>query len=303
MWMKCFARTVETGSFSSVARELGIGQPSVSRYVAMLEDHLGARLLQRSTRKLHVTPEGERYYTEIRTALETLAEADANARGESQPQGLLRVSCAESMGVRMIMPLIRPFLARYPLVEIHLAIDNRAVDLVEDGIDLTIRAGVLKDSSLKARRIGFSERVCVATIDYVEQHSAPQTPPDLLQHQCILYSLSNTGNTWTFNDQEISVAGNFRVNSIEGVYNAVMDGLGIAMLPLWRVQEELERGNLKLILPGYDIPGAPINIMYPERRLLSRRASAFMDFVAEAFAKEPMMHEGAKAKLLNKPHS
>src|SRR5271163_2735574 len=149
--MHSFARVVETGSFSAVARELGTGQPNVSRHIAALEKYLGTRLLHRSTRKLTLTPEGERYYTEARRVIDAITEAESTARGNDAPQGLLRVACPTVLGRSHILPQVRAILARFPEMEIDLQIGDRYIDLVEEGVDLAIRVGSLKDSALKAR--------------------------------------------------------------------------------------------------------------------------------------------------------
>jgi LysR family transcriptional regulator for bpeEF and oprC len=151
LWMSTFARVVEAGSFSAVARELRTAQPNVSRHVAALERHLGTRLLHRSTRRLTLTPEGERYYGDARRVLDTLEEAEANARGKDMPRGLLRVSCPTLLGRSHVLPHLKTILNLYPEMEIDLQISDRFIDLIEEGVDLAIRIGVLKDSALKAR--------------------------------------------------------------------------------------------------------------------------------------------------------
>src|ERR1700688_2279032 len=196
--MHSFARVVETGSLSAVARGLGTGQPNVSRHIAPLERHLGTRLLHRSTRKLTLTPEGERVYTETRRLIDAITEAESNARGEDVPQGLLRVACPTVLGRSHILPQVQAILAQFSEMEIDLQIGDRYIDLIEEGVDLAIRIGTLKDSALKARRIGTVERLCVASNEYLAEHSAPATPNDLRDHNCILYTLSSAGTTWSF---------------------------------------------------------------------------------------------------------
>src|ERR1700682_4415491 len=152
--MHCLARAVETGRFSDVARELRVGQPNISRHIAALERHLGVRLMHRSTRKLTLTPEGERFYIEARRILDATQEAESNARGEDQPRGLLRVACPTALGRTHVLPQLATFLAQYPELRLDLQIGDRFIDLVEEGVDVAIRIGMLKDSGLKARRIG-----------------------------------------------------------------------------------------------------------------------------------------------------
>jgi DNA-binding transcriptional LysR family regulator len=296
--MQCFVRAVETGSFSAVARELGTGQPNVSRNIAALEQHLRTRLLHRSTRKLTLTAEGERYYSESIRVLDALSEAESNARGEDKPGGLLRIACPTLLGRFYVLPLIKTLLARYPQMDLDLQIADRFIDLVEEGMDLALRIGALKDSALMARRIGTAERVCVASPGYLALHPGPQVPEDLLQHSCILYSLLASGSTWTFRDSEVAVSGRFRVNTPDGIYRAVLDGLGVAYAPVWLFEKALLGGQVQALLLDQLGPATPIHIVYPAKRLLPRRASVFMDFIAEAFSREPALNAGAVARLL-----
>lgn len=297
--MHTFARAVETGSFSAVAREQGIGQPNVSRHIATLEQYLGARLLHRSTRKLTLTPEGERYYTEARRVLDAVEEAESNARGHDKPRGLLRVACPTALGRSHFLLRMRKLLELYPAIDLDLQIGDRFIDLIEEGIDLAIRIGVLKDSTLKARRIGTAERVCVASAEYLAAHPAPRVPQDLSGHNCIVYSLAQSGNTWTFRTTEVTVGGRLRVNTPEGIYRAVLDGIGVAYAPVWLFEKELLSGQVQpLLLSEMGVSG-PIHIVYPANRLLPRRARVFMDFIAEEFSGDPALNEGALARLMS----
>jgi LysR family transcriptional regulator for bpeEF and oprC len=295
--MTSFVRAVETGSFSAVARELGTTQPNISRHIASLEQHLSTRLLHRSTRKLTPTPEGERYYADTRRVLDAIAEAESTVRGQEIPSGVLRVSCPTLLGRTYLLPRVKAFLNRYPKVELDLQISDRFIDLIEEGVDVAIRIGALKDSALKARRIGTGERVCVATPDYVARHGAPKVPTDLKKHGCILYTLLSSGNVWSFKDRDVAVHGRFRVNTPDGIRTATLDGLGIAYAPVWLFEDALLDGRVQLLLEDYPGPPTPIQMLYPERRLLPQRAKVFMDFVAEEFAHEPALNEGAVALL------
>jgi len=296
--MTSFVRAVETGSFSAVARELGTTQPNISRHIASLEQHLGTRLLHRSTRKLTPTPEGERYYADTRRLLDAIAEAESNVRGQQQiASGLLRVACPTILGRTYLLPRVKTFLSRYPKVELDLQIGDRFIDLIEEGVDVAIRIGALKDSALKVRRIGTGERVCVATRDYIRRHGLPKVPTDLKKHDCILYTLLSSGNAWSFKDLDVAVHGRFRVNTPDGIRTATLDGLGIAYAPVWLFEDALLEGRLQLLLEDYPGPPMPIQLIYPERRLLSQRAKVFMDFVAEDFAVQPVLNAGAVAQL------
>jgi LysR family transcriptional regulator for bpeEF and oprC len=295
--MTSFVRAVETGSFSAVARELRTTQPNISRHIASLEQHLGTRLLHRSTRKLTATPEGERYYADSRRILDAIAEAESTVRGQETPAGVLRVACPTLLGRTFLLPRVKKFLDRYPRVELDLQIGDRFVDLIEEGVDVAIRIGVLKDSTLKARRIGTAERVCVATPDYIARHGAPKVPTDLKKHDCILYTLLSSGNVWSFKDRDVAVHGRLGVNTPDGIRAATLDGLGIAYSPVWLFEDALLDGQLQLLLEDHPGPPTPIHMIYPERRLLPQRAKVFMDFVAEEFAREAALNEGAVAQL------
>jgi DNA-binding transcriptional LysR family regulator len=297
--MQCFVRAVETGSFSAVARELGIGQPNVSRHIASLEGHLGVRLLHRTTRRLAMTPEGERYYADVRRALDALEEADSVARGDDVPRGLLRVACSAGLGHWFIRPLVPRFLEQHAGIELELSISDEDVDLVGEGVDFAVRAGALKSSSFLARRIGTSERACVASVRYLARHPEPELPRDLVQHNCLLYTLLASGSIWRFGDTQVSVQGRYRVNTPEGLRAAVLDDMGVGYVPAWMFAEELRDGTVKALLTDYPAPSAEIHLLYPAQRLIPRRASLFMDVIAEAFAAEPLLNKGSLARLLN----
>ncbi len=291
--MTCFARAVETGSFSAAGRDLGLGQPNVSRYVAALEEHLQTRLLHRSTRKLALTPEGERYYAEVRRILDAVAESESSFRENIDPSGLLRVACPTALAHTFVLPHVPAFLERYPSLSLDLQINDRYVSLVDEGAELAIRIGHLEDSALRARRIGLFERVFVASKSYLAKRVAPVTPDDLRGHDCVIYTLLSSGATWRFRDAEVSVSGRLRVNSPEAVRESVNAGLGIGHGPEWLFEEGLKNGNLQLLLTEHTAPPVPVQIIYVANRLLPTRAVVFMDFIAEAFSKVP---------ALNAPH-
>lgn len=288
LWMRCFVRAVETGSFSAVAREMHIGQPNVSRHIASLEKSLGVRLLNRSTRQMGTTPEGQRYYAQARQALDLITLAEAEAHGQQDPHGQLRVACAESLGTEILVPALPAFLERYPHVDVELRLGDAYIDLVAEGVDIAIRGGVLQDSALRARRVGTSERICVASTRYLQRHGVPEVPADLAHHACILYTLSTGGSqVWPFRDGNVQVHGRLRLNHLEGIRRAVLQDLGIAYLPSWMVARECARGELAPVLSAYAVPAVPVNALYSAHRLLPQRASVFIEFVATVFDKMP----------------
>jgi len=288
--MTCFARAVETGSFSAAGRDLGLGQPNVSRYVAALEDHLQTRLLHRSTRKLSLTPEGERYYADIRRILDAVDESESSFRNNVEPSGLLRVACPTALAHAFVLPHVPTFLQRYPQLTLDLQLNDRYVDLVNEGTELAIRIGHLEDSALRARPLGWYDRVFVASKDYLAKRGIPQTAEDLRDHDCVIYTLLSSGAVWRFRDTEIPVSGRLRVNSPDAVSAAVAAGLGVGHGPAWLFADGLNSGRLQFILTDQDVPPVPVQIVYVANRLLPTRAIVFMDFMAEVFSSIPALN-------------
>ncbi|MFL6698315.1 MAG: LysR family transcriptional regulator [Vitreoscilla sp.] len=292
LWMQCFVRAVETGSFSATARELGIGQPNVSRHIGSLESHLAVRLLHRTTRKLSLTVEGERYYIEARRALDTIDEAESVARGEDAPRGLLRVSCSMTVGLLHVQPLIAPLLTRYPQLEVELHLSDEYVDLIAERFDLAVRVGTLKSSLLVARQVGVSERAVFASTDYLERHGEPATPGDLMQHDCILNTRLPNGGLWPFVSGDVTVQGRYRLNNQQAVVSAVRQGVGIGLAPVWVFEEDLRAGRVKALLPRHPLPAGEVHLVYPERRLLAKRTRIFIETIDAAFAGNASLQPG-----------
>lgn len=291
--MECFVRAVENGSFSATARELGIGQPHVSRNIAALEQSLGARLLHRSSRGIVMTSEGERYYAQARLALDVIEQAESDARGEHQPQGLLRVACAQTLGTELIIDALPAFLQRYPDVSVDLHLDDGYADLLAQGLELAIRGGVLLDSALRARHIGDSRRIYLASQAYLDAHGTPETPQDLARHQCIVYTRMARPDSWRFKDLEVQVAGRVRMNNLEGIRRAALDGMGIAYLPSWMVREHLQSGAMRIVLPAWLPDPTPLHAVYLSHRLLPQRAVVFIDYLAALFDATPGLSKRA----------
>jgi DNA-binding transcriptional LysR family regulator len=261
--MQLFVRTVELGSFSRVAQETGLSQPTVSRALAALEKRLGAHLLSRSTRHVRPTEIGNRYYLECRKIIESVAQAEGSVSHlRTHPTGLLRVSVPMSFGRLYVMPHVVAYLERNPDLRIELAMNSQAVDLIRDGFDLAIQTGHLSDSRLIARRIGKNHRVMVATPQYLRKHGKPETPSQLSRHNCIL-----AGEPWQLQNVKrgrgIDFSGNLRVNNAEGVREAVLLHLGIGILPLWAVYREIESDELRVVLPRFSPVAKDIYAVYP----------------------------------------
>lgn len=296
--MTCFARAVETGSFSAAGRDLGLGQPSVSRYVAALEDQLQTRLLHRSTRKLSLTPEGQRYYADVRRILDAVDDSESSFRDNVDPSGLLRVACPTALAHVFVLPHVPAFLERYPRLTLDLQINDRYVNLVDEGIELAVRIGHLEDSALRARRIGMFERVCVASKDYIAKRGVPNTPDDLREHDCVVYTLLLSGATWRFRDVDVPISGRLRVNSPEAARTAVTAGLGVGHGPEWLFEDGLRSGKLQLLLTGHAPPLVPVQIVYVANRLLPKRAIVFIDFIADVFSRIPAFNTDSGLRKL-----
>lgn len=294
--MQTFVRVVESGSFSAVARETRSTQSGVSKQVAALERELGAKLLSRTTRSLALTEVGERYFAQARRLVAEIAEAEAELlQGEQQLSGWLRVAASVGYGRLKLMPLVNSFLTAHPNVKIDLRLNDGFIDLIEEGIDVAVRIGELADSSLVARRIGITQRVLLASNDYLsalpDDLKTPRVPQDLLQHNCIVYSELATQNAWTFTagagapepegtQVTIRAQGNLQTNSSEVIRTSVLSGMGIGYSPTWLFEKEMANGKLKVLLPDWPAPPLPIHLVSPPQRRGSAKAQAFALHVA-----------------------
>lgn len=290
-----FVRVVEAGSFTAVATERNISQPTISRQVAALEEHLGCLLFQRTTRSLALTDDGRVFYGHALRTIEATAEAEsAVGRLRGKPSGRLRLACSVVFGRLHIIPRLPRFMARYPDIEIDLVMNDGFSDLVEEGIDIALRVGTISDSNLIARRIGTTRRAVVATPEYLAQRGQPETPQDLKEHDCIVYSRLATGGNWSFNGPDgpvsVPISGTLHVNSTEGVRSAVLHGLGIGYVPVWHfVDREIETGRLSVILEAFQAETQPISAVYPSRRFLAPKVRVMIDFLAAEFEIDPQL--------------
>jgi DNA-binding transcriptional LysR family regulator len=295
---RTFARTVEAGSFTAVAREMNSSQPTVSRQIAQLEDHLGCLLFQRTTRALTLTDDGRLFYDHALRTLEAAAEAEgAVGRRRGKPSGLLRLACAGVFGRLHVIPRLPRFRARYPDIEIALIMNDGFSDLVEEGIDLAIRVGEGRDSGLIARRLGTSRRVVAAAPSYIAARGQPAHPRDLAGHDCIVYDRLLTGASWGFAVPEgplsVPVAGPVHVNNTEAVRACVLEGLGIGYVPSWHfVDGEIEDGRLVALLQDFALPSQPISGVYPSRRYLPGKVRVALEFFAAEFEADPRLRIG-----------
>jgi LysR family transcriptional regulator for bpeEF and oprC len=290
--IRAFQRVVETGSFSAVAREKGVAQPTISKLVAALEAHLGAQLLNRTSRSLSLTEAGQDYYEASSKLLADLDAAESRiGRRQTAPSGLLRVTLSAGFGRMHVVPLLPAFFALYPEVAVDIAISDRFVDLVEEGLDLAIRIGHLNDSALIARRIGSSTRRTVASQSYVDRYGTPVSPQDLTHHECIAFVFRGAPQEWRFRGPDgpvdIQPAGRLRANDAENIRQAVLSGLGITHAPGWLFHTEIQRGEVKVLLADWRPPAEPISAVYQATRRPSTKTRVFIDYLAEALARQP----------------
>ena len=286
--MRTFVRVVEAGSFTAVAGEQSTTQPTISRQIGALEEHLGTRLLTRTTRMLTLTDDGRTFYEQTLRVLEALSEAEgAVGRRRAKPSGLLRMATPVVFGRLHIMPRLARFMDRYQDVTVDLVMNDGFTDLIEEGIDLAIRIGEITDPGLIARKIGETRRVTVASPRYLAAHGTPTMPADLTHHECVVYTRLATGSRWVFEkDGEhipVNVGGRFRANNSEGVREAVLSGLGIGLVPIWHFDDEIESGGLTVLLGAYEPSRLPTNAVYPSRRYLPLKVRAMIDFLAHEF--------------------
>jgi DNA-binding transcriptional LysR family regulator len=288
--MEAFVRVVEAGSFVAAADRLGISTSSLSRLVADLEQHLGTRLLNRTTRRLSLTESGQAYYERCVTLLADVAEAEAVAgQSAAQASGTVRLTCSYSMAEQTVAPAIAAFVERHPAVKFELIVSDRIVDLVEEGFDLAIRVGSVGSDRLVARRLGSMRLVLCAAPAYLERHGAPATPGELSRHNALTYAYSASLRVWRFTDaagtvHDVRVTGNLHANSGDALRAAAIAGLGILYEPDFLLGSALRAGQLVRVLPDYTGAGGEIWAVYPSRRHLSLKVRLFVDHIAAVFA-------------------
>lgn len=288
--METFVYVVETGSFSAAARRLNIGQPAVSKTIAQLETRLAVRLLLRSTRGLTPTEAGLAFFERAKRAIEEADEADNAARGAATGlSGNLRICAAVTFGRLYIVPHLGPFLEQNPQLNIDLMLDDRNVNLVEEGVDVALRMGTLGDSTLTARKIAECRRVVLGTPAYFEQHGEPTCPADLTRHQAVVYTLGGGAN-WQFSkdgeEQSVIINGRIRVNAAEGLREAVLAHQGLTMASEWMFAPELASGAVREVMGDWAQPNLELWAVFPTGRMASAKARAFVDYVQGLLAKE-----------------
>lgn len=283
--LAAFINTVETGSFSAAARLVGMTPSSVSKSVARLERRLGVVLFARSTRTLSLTPEGAAYFERITPLLRALSEAQDVVQTAAAAEGRLRVSLPTDLGRLLMDPLTRDFLKRHPRIRLELDMTDRHVDLIREGYDLVLRAGQVVDTELVARPLGAAPLVLVAAPDHLDRHGRPRTLESLAAARHVRYRLGGRPFPITFADgATLSPDGVLDCDSGFGLRAAAINGVGIAQLLRWTVDEDLRAGRLEIVMPDRPLPVAPLQILHAFGRFQPLRARLFADFIAEQMA-------------------
>ena len=287
--MEAFAMVVDQGGFTDAARKMGISKSAVSKHVSSLESRLGARLLNRTTRRVSPTEIGLAYYDRARRVLNDAGEADALVTAmQSAPSGLLRVSVATDFGVNHLSPVLGEFLHEYPDITVNMVLNNRYVELISEGFDLAVRIGELEDSSLRARKLAETHKMMIASPKYFESHGRPEKIDDLNEHKLLHYSNQAAGNVWRLTapsgeKRQVRSTGGLTVNDGQSLLNAAVNGLGIAFLPSFLYADAMAEGLLVPAIDGLPVETQGIYAVYPPGRYTQPKVRAFIDFLVETF--------------------
>ena len=291
--LEAFARVAESGSFSAAARALGSSKSLISRQVSALEAELGARLISRTTRSLTLTEAGRGYYEQVTRILVQMEEADLSvSQLQATPRGKLRINAPMSFSLLRVAPVLPDFLALYPEIDVDLAMNDRRVDLLEEGFDLAIRIGRLADSSLIARKLGPMRRMVCASPAYLAERGVPAAPADLKGHACLCYSNADTVDEWRFSEPDgrpiaVEVKGRVRANNGDLLRVAALRGLGLVDLPSFLVGADIEAGTLVPVLQDFIRQDGGVYAVYPHARYLPPKIRVFIDFLAERWGGDP----------------
>ena len=291
--MAAFVRVVEARGFSAAAPTLGLTPSAVSKLVTRLETRLGVRLLQRTTRALHLTAEGELFFDSARRIVGEIDQLESQlSDGRGTPHGLLRVTTSLAFTTHQLAPVVSEFLARHPRIELELLPTDRVIDMIEEGVDIAIRIGRLADTSFMARKIGEDKRLICASPAYLARYGTPRTPQDLVRHRCIVSRERAYLNRWAFKAgshvQEIEVTGPLAVSEGEAQLQMALQGVGIVRLTRLTVAQAVRDGKLLSLFEAQSADsGVPIHAVYPHRRHLPSKVPAFVDFLIEKFTPPP----------------
>jgi DNA-binding transcriptional LysR family regulator len=281
-----FARVVEAGSFTTAARLLGMPKTTVSRRIAALEREVGVRLLQRTTRTLHMTDAGRLYYEQSSQALRMIEDANLHlAEARAEPSGTIRISAPVGFGGNFLTNTVFDFLATHPKTKVELRLTDDKLNLVENGIDLAFRTGILPDSTLIARKLAATHRILCASPDYLARRGVPERAVDLVRHHCVIAGPSTADARWVLDgphgQETVTVSGRFAANEMQAVFAAAIAGYGIAQLPDRLAETSLEDGRLRRILNDYTTPAGGLYVVYPSSQHLSPLVKAFIELAAK----------------------
>ena len=289
--IQLFVQVAETGSLSRAAQALDLSNAAASRHLQALEDRLGARLVERNTRRLYLTDTGKEFFNRARTLLADLKDAeDAVNAAVLNPTGTLRISASLSFSMQHIAPLLREYTQRYPRVSVHVEAANRYLDIIDNNIDVAIRTREYEpDSNISVRRLAQTRRILVAAPRYLATHGRPQELDDLARHHLLLYTHANNPNELRFSRGDevrtIQVQGLLESNDGQILRAAALDGLGILVQPTYIVYDDMVAGRLVPVLDDWDLPRLTVNLAYPSRKHLSAKVRTFIDFMVEHFAR------------------
>ncbi|MGI4814841.1 MAG: LysR family transcriptional regulator [Janthinobacterium lividum] len=294
--MEAFVRVLDTGSFSAAARQLRIGQPAVSKAIAQLEQRLGVQLLLRSTRGLRPTEAGQGFYERAKRSLEEAAEADLAATGAASGlSGRLRFCAAVTFARLHIIPCLPAFVAAHPALAIEAILDDRSIDLIEEGIDVALRMGTISDVAVTGQRIGKTRRMVIGTPAYFERHGKPLRPADLSNFPSVIYAQAGGGASWVFRKgaetEAVSLTNTLSITAAEGVREAVFAGLGLCVTTEWMFHPELQQGRVEQILNDWSLPSFDLWALFPTGRQASAKARAFASFAADQLQKTIFLPE------------
>ena len=284
--MQAFVAVADLRGFAPAARKLGLSPSGVTRLIAALEDRLGARLLQRTTRSVTLTDIGTRYLERARRILADIEEAEGSAQDErSRPSGRLVVSAPVGFGRLHVSPVMSAYLKRYSEVSAELRLTDRTVNLVEDGVDLAVRIGHLADSSLVARLVGEMRRIVVASNEYLKRRGEPNTPEAIASHETIQFGAMTTSPDWRFveggREMRVACTPRFATNSADAAIQYAEQGGGLTRVLAYQAAEAIKGGRLRVVLAKFEQPPLPIHIVYPTSRLLSAKVRTFIDLVTD----------------------
>lgn len=289
--MKLFVQVAETGSLSRAAEALDVSNAAASRHLSALEERLGARLVERNTRRLYLTETGQQFLLRSKAILADLQDAEAAVNAATiNPTGQLRITASLSFAMHHIAPLLREYTQRYPNVTVHVEAANRYLDIIDNNIDVAIRTREVEpDSNITIRRLCETRRILAAAPRYLAQHGAPKTPEELCRHKLLIYTYANNPNELRFardgQTSVINVRALLESNDGQVLRAAALDGMGILIQPTYILYEDIVAGRLVPVLDAWDLPRLTVNLAYPSRKHLSAKVRSFIDFMVEYFAR------------------